>query len=73
MQVMSDVRRYTRATIGDVNDKHTPPRLMRIDDDLWEAFGLLAGARNRSRIVRELIAWYCRVPGAKLPQRPPAP
>jgi hypothetical protein len=52
---------------------HTPHRPIRVSDDLWAAFGQLAGDRNRASVVRELIAWYCRVPGAKLPQRPPAP
>ena len=52
---------------------HTPHRPIRVSDELWAAFGRLVGARNRARVVREFIAWYCREPGAKLPQRPPAP
>lgn len=51
---------------------HTPHRPVRVDDGLWGAFGVAVGERNRSRVIREFIAWYCRVPGAKLPQRPPA-
>lgn len=53
-------------------ENHTPMRPVRIDDGLWKAFGEAVGERNRSRVLREFIAWYCRVPGAKLPQRPPA-
>lgn len=69
---MSNLPVYTRATMSDMSENQTPPRLMRIDDVLWEAFGRLAGTRNRSRLVRDFIAWYTRQPGAKLPQRPPA-
>jgi hypothetical protein len=50
---------------------YTPHRPIRISDELWDAFGALVGGRNRARVVREFVAWYCRVPGAKLPQRPP--
>jgi hypothetical protein len=39
---------------------------------LWDRFGELAAAvgSDRSTVIRELIAWYVRQPGAKLPNRP---
>ena len=52
----------------------TPLRRVRVDDPLWDAFGdavQLADA-DRSKIIRELMAWYARTPGARLPKRPGA-
>jgi hypothetical protein len=37
----------------------------------WKRLGLLVGDRNRSEVMRALLAWYLREPGAKLPERPP--
>lgn len=61
---------YTRATLCDVSDNHTPLRPVRVEGDLWELFGRVVGARKRSAIVREFIGWYLRRPGAELPSRP---
>jgi len=38
---------------------------------LWERFGAAAAAAgsDRSTVVRELIRWYLREPGAELPER----
>lgn len=50
----------------------TPPRPIRVDDDLWKRFGhatTLAGA-DRSATIRDFMAWYARDPGAKMPRRP---
>ncbi|MEV1331519.1 CopG family transcriptional regulator [Micromonospora costi] len=51
----------------------TPTRPIRVDPDTWERFGKAAGSQgaDRSSLIREFIAWYLRVPGAKMPQRPP--
>ncbi|MFC7330784.1 hypothetical protein [Marinactinospora rubrisoli] len=53
-------------------DKHTPHRPIRVDQDLWDRFGELAGDRSRAEVVREFIRWYVRERGAKLPERPTA-
>lgn len=38
----------------------------------WERFGEAAKAAgsNRPAVLKALILWYCRVPGAELPARP---
>lgn len=51
-------------------DTHTPHRMVRIGDERWNRFGLLAGVRERSRVINEFVAWYVGEPGAKLPRRP---
>lgn len=61
---------YARATMWLVKKTHTPHRPIRVEDDLWEEFGRLAGERNRSAILRDFIAWYVRRRGAVLPKRP---
>jgi hypothetical protein len=53
-------------------ERHTPLRPLRIPDDEWEPLGKAVGDRNRTRLIRDFIAWYLRRPGAKLPTRPPA-
>lgn len=63
---------YTRATLEHVKDTHTRHRPIRVDADLWAAFGRLVGERNRSAVIRDFIRWYVGERGAKLP-RPPKP
>lgn len=53
-----------------IPDTHTPHRMVRVSDERWSAFGVLAGLRERSRVINEFIAWYVGEPGAKLPRRP---
>jgi hypothetical protein len=50
------------------NQPKTPIRTIRIDDDLWEAFG--AATADRSAALRDFIRWYTRQPGTRLPRRP---
>lgn len=47
-------------------------RGIRVDDDLWDAFGkaVAAAGGDRSYLLRELMRWYVREEGAKLPKRP---
>ncbi|MGI5162750.1 hypothetical protein ACQEU3_47090 [Spirillospora sp. CA-253888] len=52
------------------NVEKTPRQTIRIDSGLWDEFGDLVGGRNRSRVIREFIAWYVRRPKATLPKRP---
>lgn len=53
-------------------ETHTRARPVRIPEDDWAAFGVLVGDRERSRLIREFIAWYLRRPKASLPKRPDA-
>jgi hypothetical protein len=50
----------------------TQHRSVRISDDDWGH--LLAAAKtqgsDRGSVIKELIAWYLRRPGATLPKRP---
>lgn len=53
------------------NQPKTPPRQIRIGDT-WYDFDAAAKAMGteRAAVIRELIDWYIREPGAKLPTRP---
>lgn len=53
-------------------ETHTTARPVRIPEEDWVEFGKLVGDRERSRLVREFIAWYLRRPKAVLPKRPDA-
>lgn len=52
----------------------TKPRVIRMTDDLWKL--ALATAKdageNLPDAIRDYVAWYARVPGARAPRRPPA-
>jgi hypothetical protein len=51
----------------------TPHRHLRAEDDVWNAFGAAvqrAGEPDRSTVLRAFMAWYARMPGARMPQRP---
>ena len=53
----------------------TPHRHLRAEAPLWDGFGdatQRAGEPDRSTVLRDFMAWYQRLPGAKLPRRPPA-
>lgn len=52
-------------------ETHTNPKQIRIPDDDWSDLEQVAGRRQRAAIVVQLIRWYLRRPGAKLPVRPP--
>ncbi len=41
-------------------------------DDLWNDLGQHVGERERSKAIRDLVRWWLRKPGAKMPKRPPA-
>jgi hypothetical protein len=56
--------------VSRAKDTHTTNRVVRIPDEDWADLGERAG--NRAQVMRELIAWYLRRPGAELPERPPA-
>lgn len=76
MQVKPDsgTRAYARDTLGGMisraKDTHTTNRVVRLGDE-WEELGEVAGHRQRAAVIRQLVRWYLRRPGAKLPERPP--
>lgn len=45
---------------------------MRLDDELWAKVGDAAKkvGTDRTAVVRQLLRWYVREPGADLPVRP---
>lgn len=47
----------------------TPIQHTRIDQDDWDDLEAACG-RQRAKILRDLIRWYLRRPGATLPERP---
>lgn len=55
--------------VSRAKDTHTTNRVVRIPDDDWDDLGEIAGERHRSEVIRSLIHWYLRRPGAKLPDR----
>lgn len=61
----------TREIVGRPATGTTPIRHIRIPDDEWDDLHKLAGKEN-VRVLRQLIRWYLRRPGSKLPVRPTA-
>ena len=49
---------------------HTINRVVRLDGE-WGELAEAAGERKRADVIRQLVRWYLRYPGAKLPVRPP--
>jgi hypothetical protein len=47
----------------------TPIQHTRVDQDDWDDLEAAVG-RQRAKVVRDLIRWYLRRPGAALPERP---
>lgn len=59
------------------NQPKTPLQNFRVDPDLWAAFEQAVRRADpesdRSKVLRQFVAWYVRERGAKLPARPAAP
>ncbi len=51
-------------------DRHRFRVAISMPEPLWIRLGNLPGVQ-RSEVIRTLVAWYLREPGAKLPERPP--
>lgn len=49
-----------------------PPRSTQIEDPPWAKFGrdVEALGLTRAGVMRDLVLWWIRWPGAKLPKRP---
>lgn len=77
MQVKPDPksRAYARDKITSVvsrqKDTHGINRVIRLRDE-WDDLGEVVGKRRRGTVIRELVQWYLRYPGAKMPARPEA-
>jgi hypothetical protein len=54
--------------------KGTRNRTIRMDLPLWTALGTRAAGAgtDRAAVLRALVRWWLRIPGAELPERPPA-
>ena len=64
--------RPSRAKDTDANKRRvTPRRQIALSGDLWDRLRDLHGERGRSEVIRALVEWHLRKPGAKLPERPP--
>lgn len=50
----------------------TPHRSVRISDEDWKHLAERAPSGDRAAVIKDLIAWYLRRSGAKLPTRPDA-
>ena len=61
---------YAVTMVSREKDTHTTNRVFRVSDEDWEAFGRIAGERNRAQVLRDFIAWYVRRPKAHRPTRP---
>jgi hypothetical protein len=53
------------------NKPRTQHRSVRISDDDWADLAARAPGGDRAAAIKDLLAWYLRRPGAKLPDRPP--
>jgi predicted GIY-YIG superfamily endonuclease len=49
----------------------TPNRPIRVESELWDAFGAVVGHRQRSGLIRDFIRWYLGRTD-ELPERPKA-
>jgi hypothetical protein len=56
------------------NQPKTPSRTIRIPDVDWADLEQLAASRGteRGELIRSVMAWWMRRPGARMPPRPPA-
>ena len=55
------------------NAPKTPARQVRIGDDWYDLDDAAKAVdTDRAAVIRELIRWWMRKPGAKMPERPEA-
>lgn len=52
------------------NSPRTQHRSVRISDDDWKDLADRAPGGDRAAVIKELLGWYLRRPGAELPERP---
>ncbi len=53
-------------------ERDAKPRNVRMKDPRWDRLGDQAAKKEVTRtwVINQLVAWYNREPGARLPQRP---
>jgi hypothetical protein len=56
--------------ISRAKETHAPNRVIRMRQE-WDELGEVAGEHKRAGVILQLVRWYLRYPGAKLPERPP--
>lgn len=56
--------------VSRTKDTHTTNRVVRLGNE-WDELATAAGKRKRAAVIRQLVQWYLRYPGVKLPERPP--
>jgi hypothetical protein len=55
--------------VSRAKETHTPNRVVRLGDE-WDELAEVAGSHKRAEVIRQLVRWYLRRPGARLPERP---
>jgi hypothetical protein len=61
-----------RTMVSRARETHTGNRVIRVDDELWDAFGeATKDTGGRAEVLREYMRFHIRERGAKLPPRPP--
>jgi hypothetical protein len=67
-------RAYAPASLGGMisraKETHAPNRVIRMRQE-WDELAEVAGKHKRAEVILQLVRWYLRYPGAKLPERPP--
>jgi hypothetical protein len=56
--------------VSRAKDTHTPNRVIRMGEE-WDELAEVAGPRQRALLINDLVRWWLRKPGAKMPPRPP--
>ena len=56
--------------VSRTKDTHTTNRVVRLGTE-WDELAETTGKRGRAAVIRQLVQWYLRYPGVKLPERPP--
>jgi phage host-nuclease inhibitor protein Gam len=56
--------------VSRAKETHTANRVVRLGAE-WDELAEAAGQRKRASVIKQLVQWYLRYPGVKLPERPP--
>jgi hypothetical protein len=70
IRVIQKPARDVRTAVARPKTGETPLAPLRVPAEDWTDLHELHG-RERAHVVQQLIRWYLRRPGAKLPERPP--